>query len=625
MFTQPAPFTAPAPIAPAAPAFEHRPTEEQQAILDAAATGQDITIEAGAGTGKTSTLKMVAAARGKRALYLAYNRAIADDARATFPASVHCATAHSLAFRAVGHRYSDRLNGPRLPAHQVAKRLGIPAVVDLVGGHALTSVKVARLVQDTVRTFCYSDDDEIHTSHVPDVPGLTPEAASALRVEVVPYARRAWADITSPDGRLRFEHDHYLKLWALTRPALPYDVVMLDEAQDANPLIAQIVQAQTAQQILVGDQSQAIYGWRGAVDAMASFGGTRLALTRSWRFGPAIAEEANEWLDLLDAPLRLVGNPARHSALARVPMPDAILARTNAGALAAVMHELEAGRKVAMVGGGDDIRRLAQACQELREGRTTTHPELLAFSSWAEVQEFAENDTGGSDLKVFVRLIDQHGAQGVIAVVDQLTSEETAEVVVSTAHKAKGREWPSVRIAGDFSGEYADPETGEIDQAEVMLRYVAVTRAKDVLDARGLTEPDVFHTRLPAAPVIHSPAPVPAAAPAPLADSAPVTTPGKVELPPEARGWLDLAKQASANAAHWKAIADHAITRLQELAGENAYEATIDGRPAFVWRPSKPAMALDATRLKKERPDIWEAYAKPKKAARPFRLEGEWK
>ena len=37
-----------------------RPTEEQQAALAAFATGDDLVIVAGAGTGKTSTLRMLA-------------------------------------------------------------------------------------------------------------------------------------------------------------------------------------------------------------------------------------------------------------------------------------------------------------------------------------------------------------------------------------------------------------------------------------------------------------------------------------------------------------------------------------------------------------------------------------
>ncbi|MET7333300.1 UvrD-helicase domain-containing protein [Nonomuraea sp. NPDC005650] len=487
LFTVPQPPVHTAPAAPAAPVkFEHPPTSEQQAILDAAATGQPLVIEAGAGTGKTTTLKMVAAAAPRtRALYLAYNKAIAEDARASFPANTQCSTAHSLAFRQVGHQFKDRLNGPRLPAREVARFLQIPAVVDL-GKHALTSVKVARIVTDSIRRFCYSDDDLPAFSHIPTIPGLDvdPDAMYELRAQVLPMLERAWEDLQERGGRLKFEHDHYLKMWALTQPTLPADVVFLDEAQDANPVIARIVEAQSAQRILVGDQSQAIYGWRGAVDAMQEFTGQRLALSQSFRFGQAIADEANTWLQLLKAPLRLSGNPAKDSKVGVVYPGQAILCRTNAGAIGQAMAAIGSGLRPALVGGGNDIRNLARACQDLQRGRPTEHPELMAFSSWDEVREYAEHDAGGADLKTLVKLVDGHGPERILRIVDQLVDEHNADVVLSTAHRAKGREWATVRLAADWSEPYN--QDGSLNRGEAMLTYVAVTRAKDVLDRRNL-------------------------------------------------------------------------------------------------------------------------------------------
>jgi superfamily I DNA/RNA helicase len=55
-------------------------------------------------------------------------------------------------------------------------------------------------------------------------------------------------------------------------------------------------------------------------------------------------------------------------------------------------------------------------------------------------------------------------------------------VIVSTAHKAKGREWDSVRLASDFAsaclGKHPDAPS------EVRLFYVAMTRAKQPRFAR---------------------------------------------------------------------------------------------------------------------------------------------
>jgi AAA domain-containing protein len=622
MFTQPGAVDTAPPASPAAPVAVPMqvPTLEQTAILTAAATGSNLVIEAGAGTGKTTTLRMCAQVARGRSLYVAYNRAIADDARSSFPVSAHCATAHSLAFAAVGRRFEARLRAPRVPAREVARILGIPPVVDL-GKQALTSVKVARLVMDTVAGFCHSADDEVGMEHVPPVPGIEGDAWLELRMQAALLARHAWDDLTQESGRLRFTHDVYLKLWALGAPVLPYGTVMLDEAQDANPVIADVIMGQQAQRILVGDRSQAIYGWRGAIDAMDGFlatGATRHVLTQSWRFGQAIADEANQWLDMLDAPLRLTGDPGRDSVITHLPAPDAVLCRSNAGAVGEVIAALEDGRAVAMAGGGDDIRRLAEACRDLRSGKGTVHPELMAFNSWAEVQEYAEHDSGGSDLKVFVKLVDTHGPGAIITLVDRLVPEDAAQVVVSTAHKAKGREWASVRLASDFTARPpVDPETGEVLRPEVMLRYVAVTRARAALDDGSVPAPVVHRTPLGPALVLA------ALADSSAMDDQQLPLQPRVELPEDIAGWLKVYKDAKAKEAEWKAIKDAAAEKVKDHLGARE-EATVGGMPAVSYAWSKPAVQLDGKALKADHPEVYAKYAKEKAAARPFKLTGAW-
>lgn len=112
---------------------QHKPTEEQQAILDAAATGGTVAISARAGTGKTTTLRMVAEARPRtRMLYVAFNKAIQLEADKTFPANVTCNTAHALAFRefgmplGAGHARAAR-TGRAAPAAQTPP-LGLASV-----------------------------------------------------------------------------------------------------------------------------------------------------------------------------------------------------------------------------------------------------------------------------------------------------------------------------------------------------------------------------------------------------------------------------------------------------------------------------------------------------------------
>lgn len=473
-----------------------QPTSEQEKILDAFGTGDGLTVIAGAGSGKTTTMRMLAeSAPSRRGVYIAYNRAIADDAKASFPAGVTCATAHALAYRAIGRKYRNRLNGPRVPAAQAARILRINEPV-IIGEKVLQPTQLARLASETVARFCYSADEVITPRHVPLVKGLE-DARRIVGDAVYPLALRTWEDLVQPDGLLRFSHDCYLKLWALSNPVLPYDYVLFDEAQDANPVVMRLVQKQGqagAQVVAVGDPNQAIYGWRGAIDAMDKFDAAyRLHLSKSFRFGQAVADEANKWLDLLDAELRVEGFERINSVVVDDERaPAAILCRTNGMAVAQVMAAFEQRRRPALVGGGDNIIRLAEAAITLKAGTGTSHPELCAFRTWAEVQDYCEEDSAAGDLKVFVRLVDKHGPDLIIDTMRRLTRDERrADVVISTAHKAKGREWESVRIAADFQPDEENQEN-EPSREESMLAYVAVTRAKLVLDRRGLAWVDKF-------------------------------------------------------------------------------------------------------------------------------------
>ncbi|MFI7434856.1 UvrD-helicase domain-containing protein [Micromonospora haikouensis] len=478
-----------------------RPTEEQLAARDTFLAGRELALVAGAGTGKTSTLVLMAGVTRKRGLYVAFNKAIADEARQRFGANVDCRTAHSLAHRAVGRRYQDRLSrSARIPSKETARLLGIRQ--DLwVSSRPISCAHQARLVMGMVRRFCYSTDRQLTVRHLERVNGLDPAAQDQVARVLLPYARRAWDDICAPAGRLRFEHDHYLKMWALTEPTLEGDFVLLDEAQDTNPVLEEVFLAQDAQRVCVGDPAQQIYAWRNARDVMTGFPADHLYLTKSFRFGPSIARTANRWLRHAESDLHLTGNSATDSRVGAVAEVDAVLCRGNADAMQEVLGFLKRGVPVALTGGGNALRNIAQAAQALKAGRRTTHPELFLFTSWGDVQEYAENDTAGQDLKAIVALVDTYGPDVIIDAVDRLADERSAKVTVSTAHKAKGREWSRVRIGHGFAGPSVDDDgmPRPLRPSEARLIYVAVTRARHRLDPAGITWIDEYEKAAEAA------------------------------------------------------------------------------------------------------------------------------
>lgn len=475
------------------PATTFTPTAEQDAALTAFGTGGSLVIEAGAGSGKTSTLRLLAQARPRqRGLYIAYNKSIQLDAAKSFPANITCKTAHALAYPTHGVPMRHRLNGGRVPGWKAAQIL--QAECRAVDGTVLSETAIARLAMQAVERFCRSSDTEIDEQHYRTPVGLEDAKASALNqlaLEVVILARRAWADLCNPRGQLKFQHDHYLKQWALAGYRLPYDFILFDEAQDADPCIAGVVKRQmkSAQVVMVGDAAQAIYGWRGAIDVLSNTEvDHRTRLTQSFRFGDRVATEANQWLREIGSNMRLTGNPKRESRVVPLDRPDAVLCRTNARTIQEVMTAQKREVKVALVGGGTDIKRLAEAAMRLQNGEPAGHPDLVAFETWTELQDYVKQDPEGSDLATAVNLIDAHGAATVLGAIDGCRREQEAELVISTAHKAKGREWPTVRIADDFKEPptFDDGSRAPIARADAMLAYVSVTRAMDRLDNHGL-------------------------------------------------------------------------------------------------------------------------------------------
>jgi hypothetical protein len=160
------------------------PTSEQDAAVDAFTSGDHLVLQAGAGTGKTTTLTMLAGSTRRQGRYLSFNRAIADEASAKFPSSVRCQTAHSLAFRAVGRAYAARLNAPRVASWSTGLALGIKMTVR-IGEREVSSKALSYTALRTVTRFCQSADFTIQPHRVPRLNGLQAEDLHAPLADVV--------------------------------------------------------------------------------------------------------------------------------------------------------------------------------------------------------------------------------------------------------------------------------------------------------------------------------------------------------------------------------------------------------------------------------------------------------
>lgn len=464
-------------------------TDEQYAIIQAAPTTQVLVIEAGAGCGKTSTLVETASNMPGIGQYTAFNTSLVAESKNKFPSRVRCNTIHSLAFGAEGRKHAHRLNGNRVRSSEVAAMLGLGALtIDGPDGKPKTlpgGVLASSIIRG-LRSFCQSADKEITARHLPRLTGIDAEGSrdnsDRVRAHLLPFAQKFWADKCDPNGQLPFTHDDYVKMWEMGGSCvIQADYVLLDEAQDTSPVMLSIMAQQVARGtrcILVGDSAQQIYSWRGAINALAAFpDAPRMMLSQSFRFGPVVAAVANAILSHLEerTPLVMRGFDPIKSRLGTLSEPDCVLTRTNACAVSYLIEAFKVGKRAHLIGGGTDVVSFVQAAVDLQQGRRTAHPELCCFEDWKEVQAYAKTEEG-EDLRLMVKLVDSFGADVILSALRRMPDEKSADIVLSTAHKSKGREWKRVKLAGDFL------PLEKMGDEEVRLLYVAATRAQHMLD-----------------------------------------------------------------------------------------------------------------------------------------------
>lgn len=443
-----------------------RLTEEQAQVVASRATL--LAVDAFAGTGKTLTLVEYARARpGSRILYVAFNRSVAAEARERFPDHVDCRTTHSLAFGAVGKRFQDKLGNAQ--PYEVAQLLNC-------------NPRRAKAVLETVGAWLCSVDPEISIEHV-DRASFEEEIEAAA---VADQARAVWEHMENPRAALKMPHDGYLKLWAMSKPRLRFDTILLDEAQDTNPITLDLVLNQRhATIVLVGDRHQGIYGFRKALNAMEAVNAEeRVALTQSFRFGQGVADIATELLQRFKGESHAVKGRADTRVRWRVDTTKhyAMVGRTNAGLFAAAAQVVLAdpGRRLHFVGGFDGypFGKVLDAYHLWADERPKIKDAAIArFPGFAEFRRYGD-EADDAEVKALVRVVEEYRSQipRIYAAMKaaEMPVETRANITLTTAHKAKGLEWDQVHLADDFIELPASEET---DPEEINLLYVALTRA----------------------------------------------------------------------------------------------------------------------------------------------------
>jgi len=454
-------------------------TTEQENHINTITQGADHAIQAPPGSGKTFLLLALARKMTGHGLSISFNKILADEAAKKFTSAVTCKTGHALAYGAVGYKYKKRLR--KLTGKYLADTM------DIGDWQPYNSPSnKGYLILNTIRKYCYSSDEIMAWKHLPQLTITRDDTdIDLMKEDLIQNANQVFNEMLRLDSDLPITHDVYLKIWALSNPKINTDYIFFDEYQDSNPVIAQIIKNQSCQKIFVGDQFQQIYSWRGAVNALQDEKLAKLYITRSFRFGDAIANLANSIIenyyptDFTYIPFH--GNDTIKSQISYTPLSNinCIICRTNKGVINETIHALDQNKTVHILGGTQPLTYLINSIFQLKLKGYSNHPDLFLFTGFADLKEYADSPMGG-DLKAILKLIETYGRERLLNILESTKeSAEDASVIITTAHKSKGLEWSIVKLANDFK---TPSDKAVPTQEETNILYVAASRALHKLD-----------------------------------------------------------------------------------------------------------------------------------------------
>ena len=465
----------------------------QSAIFSAIQESKDnITVEAVAGSGKTTTIVESLKYCLGRTLFLAFGKEIAVELSKRVPAGVEARTLHSFGLDVLAR------NLPRRPTVDFRKHGG---KVHSIAEKLMKGDKwhpMAPLVREAVEK---AKNNLVHTAaeivELMDKYGMdvqypfTSIQVAEMAVRVLDICKRETAVIDGDD-----------MVWlpvVLNLPVRSFDTVLVDESQDLNPVQIELVfrsVGKSGRVIVVGDPRQSIFAFRGA-DSSAmqklsdKFNCVKLPLSVSYRCPAKIVGLAQKIVAGIEsAPKAKEGTLALRSydqLLEKVVTGDMVLCRTTAPLIGLYFSLLRAGRK-SFVQGRDigtglirfiekfRARDLSDLTDKIRESTGNELQKLTEAGKETQAQQLTDKADAILELSLNVETIRE-----LIQEIKNIFSQEGQGICLSTAHRAKGLEADNVWIIrGDLLPHPCARKAWQMEQ-EWNLAYVAVTRAKDSL------------------------------------------------------------------------------------------------------------------------------------------------
>lgn len=492
----------------------HTPTPEQEAIIRAAREQtSSLLVRAYAGCAKSTTLEMIAhALPAEPALALAFNKKIAVELEKRFPSNFVIKTMNGL-----GHAAWGRALGKRLTLDD--KKLGkiITGVFreagfegsqdDWANTRSLASLAMSQgLVPRGFHQKGLIEDDEATWRE------LCEQVLGFYSKDLADLARSAIKEnITQGfSGLISFDDQIYLStLFNGSYPRFP--LVMVDEAQDLSPLNhLQLRKCAAGRLIVVGDEKQAIYGFRGADSASinkikalrqdwielplaTTFRCPKVIVARCLHHAPGFTA----WPTNVEGQILhfLENEPWGWQRLSQASEGAlAVLCRNNAPLLSLAFKLLTSQVGVTMLGRDIGKGLIALSKKLLKDDDLEAEACALAIREWAST-EVSKAQALDQEEKID-GLRDREGCLLAVLAGSQaktagelranlasLFAKDNGQVTLSTGHRAKGLEWNTVVYLDSFRcpSKWALKRGGAALEQENNLNYVICTRAKQTL------------------------------------------------------------------------------------------------------------------------------------------------
>lgn len=509
---------------------------EQKNVVDWALDGSgNGIVSAGAGSGKTSTLKALCKYlfSGKMSAgFFAFNKHIAVELHEEFSKDIYkdlsevfCATMHSTGYKAV--LYNFKLNYSQLfvsggkyrkffedvcssEQHSDKKDLlnyidEITKIFDLVRSHCMP---IEKLAVQNIEWLVYNYSINMNN---PETGTVTVDYSKI--VELIKFGID-WGKNISQHKQLDYTDMLYIPFSLKMRP-LQFKWVFVDEAQDLNPLQRFFIQKCMkwgARIIFVGDRFQAIYGFAGAsVDSIDKikkhFNAYEMPLNVCYRCPKSHISLAQEIVpEIRPTEWAIEGeifNRQYQDSFEFVKPGDLIICRMNAP-LVKYCFSLIARGIPANIRGRDIGKNMADLVNKISKSRTFSwenfEEEVNNFFQ-KKIEKILKKNNGdqkdpeiqdqNDKMEALLSLkeaINPSSCQNFIDKIFEIFSEsenkdeEKKIVWLSTVHKAKGLQADNVFILRPDKLPLNHPKmlNWQHDQ-EMNLKYVALTRAKKTL------------------------------------------------------------------------------------------------------------------------------------------------